>query len=87
MAGKYKSPPDSDFASNTKCQRPVQFSAEKSDPGEVEELYNDTDDTVNMAALKRGRGIKHDKKKKIKRKKTRRQKKNSGNMMKFYVTT
>ena len=69
MAGKYKSPPDSDFASNTKCQRPVQFSAEKSDPGEVNELYNDTNDAVNQLTLKRCQGIKHEKKKKIKRKK------------------
>ena len=53
------------------------FSAEKPDSREVKELYNDTNDTVNQVTVGRGRGIKHDKKKKIKRKKkTRRQKKN-----------
>ena len=69
MAGNHKSLLDSDFASNTKCQCPVQFSAEKPDPGEVKELYNDTNDAVNQLTLKICRGIKHDKKKKIKRKK------------------
>ena len=87
MTRNHKSSPNADFLSNPKCENHVKFSLEKPVPRKVKELYNDTNDTVNQVTLKRSRGIKHDKKKKIKRKKTRRQKKNSGNMMKFYVTT
>ena len=70
MVGNRKSSTDSDFASTIKCQRPVQFSTEKHDLGEVNKLYSDTNDAVNQCTLKRCRCIKHDKKKKIKRKKT-----------------
>ena len=67
MARSHQSSPDSDFELYTKCQRPVKFSTEKPDPGEVEELYNDMNDTVNQVILKRRQGIKHDKKKKNKK--------------------